>query len=206
VTVKEMAPRLWPGATFVIAATGPSFRVEDADRACRSEVRPRFIAINEAALALPAADVAYAYHVEFWDKHDGLPDFAGIKFSADPKVAKRYPDVRVLEFTGESGFEPEPSGLRHGRNSGHAAINLAVHLGAKRIVLLGYDMKKDGERIHYYPDAPKAKRDQHIFDQWLRHLASLEQPLAQRGIQVINCSRETALTTFPRQTIEEVFP
>lgn len=41
---------------------------------------------------------------------------------------------------------------------------------------------------------------------WLTEMAYLAQALAGKGVEVINCSRESAITCFPRKTIAEIDP
>jgi hypothetical protein len=88
-------------------------------------------------------------------------------------------------------LERTRTGLRTGSNSGYQAINLAVHLGAARIILLGYDMKG----THFFGK----HRDGSVppFQACLRLFPTLVKPLAALGIPVINATRSTALTTFP---------
>jgi hypothetical protein len=110
----------------------------------------------------------------------------------------KYPDVQVLRNTGPLGLEREPTGLRTGRNSGYQAVNLAVHLGASRILLLGFDMSPTAEgQQHWHAPHPDHTPSPYEYPQWLAAWPSLVEPLAAAGVTVINCSRRTVLTTFP---------
>jgi hypothetical protein len=111
------------------------------------------------------------------------------------------PDVQVLRNTGMLGLELDPTGLRAGHNSGYQAINLAVHLGAARILLLGYDMGPDATGLsHWFGEHPD--RVASPYPQMRAAFDSLVEPLAALGIAIVNCSRRTALTTFPCQALE----
>ena len=133
-----IVPRLWPGATIVCLGTGPSLTAADVTR-CAGQAK--VTAINDAYRLAPWADVLYACDAKWWRWNKGLPGFAGLKFGLDTSIA--YRDVTVLQNTGLQVLETTPTGLRTGHTSGYQAINLAVHLGAARIVLLGYDFKGD---------------------------------------------------------------
>jgi hypothetical protein len=100
------------------------------------------------------------------------------------------------------GLELRPTHLARGRNGGYQAINLAVHLGAKRILLLGYDMMRGpkGEE-HWHGDHPNRSRSPYTTFQAC--FPSLVDPLKAEGIEVINCSRRTALTCFPRKSLQD---
>ena len=133
-------PRSFPGETIVCLGSGPSLTADDVAY-CRG--RARVIAVKDAITMAPWADVLYAcgLDVSGWWRHMGprLTDFAGLRYTLDRAAASW---AQVLELTGETGIETTPTGLRSGYNSGAQAINLAVHLGARTIVLLGYDCQK----------------------------------------------------------------
>jgi len=193
-------PRLWPGATIVCLGGGPSLTREDV---AHCEGRARVIAINDAYLLAPWADVLYACDARWWRWHQGVPGFAGLKYGLE-RECRHFKGVQVLEQTGIEGLEAAPTGLRTGKNSGYQAINLAVHLGAARVVLLGYDMQRTGGREHWFGNHPNGSRSP--YDAFARRFASLVQPLRALGVSVVNCSRHTALTAFPRQPLLEVLP
>jgi hypothetical protein len=189
--------RLWPGATVVCIGTGPSLTLADVE-ACRD--RARVIVVNNAYALAPWADVLYAADQKWWSWHKGAPDFAGLKYTIHPTRTPSWPGLLALRNTGAQGLELQPDGLRTGYNSGYQAINLAVHLGASRIVLLGYDMSGD----HFFGSHPDKTKPP--FAQCLQAFTTLPGPLADAGVEVINCSRQTALTCFPRRPLAEVLP
>lgn len=195
-------PRLWPDSTIAILASGPSMTQADADY-----VRARadaVIVINETYKLAPKADVLYASDGHrWWQWRNGVPEFTGLKYSAH--YNSWSVGVPALRATGDSGLDMNPTGIRTGKNSAYAAINVAVHLGAKRILLLGVDMKhaKNRQR-HWHPD--DANWPGPAIPLCLSLFPTLIAPLQAAGVSVINCSRDTALTCFPRQTLEEALP
>lgn len=199
-------PKLWPGATIVCIGGGPSLTVDDV---ASVRGRARVIAINDAYRLAPWADVLYGCDGKFWKwQHrlhaDKIAAFQGLKFGLTHE-AKKWPGVQILANTGNEGLELANTGLRNGRNSGYQAINLAVHLGARRIVLLGYDMAiGDDGRTHWFGDHPDRGRSPYRVFRPL--FATLVQPLQDLGIDIINCSRRTKLVCFPQQTLETALP
>ena len=191
---RPSVPRLWPGETVVCVGTGPSLTQADVDL-CRG--RTRVIAVNNAYQVAPWADVLYAADDKWWSWHKGAPTFAGLKYTIAP-TRRAWPGLVVLRNTGQHGLERDPSGLRTGLNSGYQAIGLAVHLGASRIVLLGYDMMGD----HYFGSHPDKTRPP--FAPCLKAFATLPGPLAEAGVEVVNATRRTALKTFPCVPIDTV--
>jgi hypothetical protein len=191
----NVVPRLWPGETVVCIGGGPSLTSADVD-AVRG--RARVIAINDAYRLAPWADVLYAADAAWVEWHDGVPSFDGPKYSIAGGIvpATTRPDWQVLRNTGLVGLEPEPTGLRAGHNSGYQAINLAVHFGATRILLLGYDMGLSDEgRSHWFGDHPDHRLSPYA--QMMAAFDTLVEPLQEIAVEVVNCSRRTALRVFP---------
>jgi hypothetical protein len=192
-----LVPRCWPGSTIVCLASGPSLCQADVD-ACRDVAH--VIAIKDSVRLAPWADVMYACDRKYWLAHPETEAFPGPKYGLE-SVAGR-PDVQVLRIAGTLGLETRPSGLCTGHNSGYQAINLAVHLGAARIVLLGYDMQPQGVTHHWF-GAHAYNKKHPPYKVFLAHFPYLVAPLQQLGVSVINATRRTVLETFPRQPLLE---
>lgn len=72
-----------------------------------------------------------------------------------------------------------------------------MHAGAARIVLVGYDMKPAADgRAHWFGDHP-IKTDRAVFSAMLNNFATLPEPLKRLGVEVINCTPDSALKVFP---------
>jgi len=75
--------------------------------------------------------------------------------------------------------------------------------GARRIILLGFDMQWTGGKSHFFGDHAEGLRNKdptaHI-----PHFTQLAADLEREGVEVINCTRETALYQFKRATLEQV--
>lgn len=189
--------KLWPGSTVVCIATGTSLRKADVDACCG---RARVIAINDAYKLAPWADALYACDSRWWHWHRGVKSFAGQKYSLDNRVKRLCPEVTVLRNTGETGLELDPAAIRTGKNSGYQAINVAVHLGAKVILLLGYDMRLGpGHRSHFFGEHPHPVKPP--FHLMIPKFATLVAPLMAVGVKVINCTPQSALECFPRMDL-----
>jgi len=199
---------LCPGGTVVCIASGPSLTAEDVNFV---RGKATVIAVNDAVRFAPWADVLYSSDWPWWQRHQHMADFKGLRVkvgrhSTTPKRHGPSPEdgVIVLRNSGEKGIDFSPDALRTAKNSGGAAINLAVHLGATRILLLGYDMGPSKGRHHFYDVKPSVNYSAYAAFRQL--IATMVEPLAQAGIVVVNCSRRTSLTCFPRQTLAEALP
>lgn len=194
-------PRLWQNETAVCVAAGPSLTQADVDY-CRGKAK--VIVINRSYELAKWAEAMYACDSRLWKWVNGAPDFPGLKFTLDP-MAKRWPGVRLLGKGPHQGLSLDPAKLCLGGNSGYQALNLAVLLGATRILLLGYDMGVSSKgKQHWHGDHPNKMRSP--YQTFLNNYPTLVEPLTKAGIEVINCSRETRLKCFPRMTIEEALP
>lgn len=89
-------------------------------------------------------------------------------------------------------------------NSGYQAINLAYHFGVSRILLIGYDMQRTGGKAHWHGDHVSGLTNAEGLSKWATRFPALAQDLEREGVEVINCSQETALTCFPRARLEDV--
>ncbi len=193
--------RLFPGSTIVCVASGPSLTQEDVDY-CQGKAV--VVAVSDTYKLAPWANVLYATDAKWWGYHQGVPTFTGLKFALRHE-AGQWPGVQVLRDSGDSGLTADPSELCNGKNSGYGAVNLAVHLGATRIVLLGYDMQvaKDGRR-HFFGDHPKPLlKDIPPFEWWRQNFATMVQPAKALGVEILNCTARTALTCFPRMALRD---
>lgn len=178
--------------TFVLLATGPSFRQSDAMR-LRS-LGPT-MAVNNAVYYAPWSAYLYACDAPWWDVHaPKIRWYKGERWCHQPNNH----GAKVIRKTG--AFK------RFAGNSGNQAIQLAVHLGARKIILLGYDhMRSKTGEVHVHGDHPHPLGNPpENLDHWVRQMNYTASDLIRLGVEVINCSRETALTCFPRKRIEEV--
>lgn len=209
-------PEEWPGATAVCIAGGPSLTAEQV-QACRDRVdahgRVRVIAINDAYRLAPWADVLYFCDDKWWTwHHQKLAGWQGrIVRLAGGRHDFGDPRIKVLKndnSDGKShgGLAAQRDALRPGRNSGYQAIGLAVHFGAKRILLLGYDMQARIEngvpKTHWFGDHPGGTNPI-VYRQMLPQFDTLPKLLAARGVEVVNCTPGSALRCFRTSTIEE---
>lgn len=189
-------PRLWPGSTVVVAGSGPSLTAADLEF-CR-ERGARTIVVNDAYKLAPWADVMYAADDKYWRWENGAPDFKGLKYTIRP-CRKEWPGLMTVLNTGREGLELVPTGVRTGFHSGYQAINLAFHLGASRVVLLGCDMRGD----HFFGSHRDKSRPP--FTAGIQAYETLVQPLKAAGVDVVNCTPRSAIKAFPMASLQDVF-
>ena len=157
-----------------ILATGPSMSQAVADCV---RGRCQVIAVSDAYRLAPWADVLVSSDSAWWRHHN--PEFAGRKLSGVP-----VKDIEQVE------------GNMSGSNTGLIAIKVAVSMGAKRILLLGYDM--GGTHFFGSHPSPLKNTTPSRFEVFKKQFAGYKP----RGVEIINCTPGSALACYPHMTLE----
>lgn len=152
----------------------------------------------------PQADLMYACDGAWWDTHhEATQAFAGERWTQDLKAAQRY-GLHHITSRREHGLSRTPGVIHQGGNSGYQAIDLMVQMGCTRILLLGFDMQKTGGKAHWFGNHPGNLHKASPFKDFIKNFERMAVDAAGLGIEIINCSRETALTCFPRARLKDV--
>lgn len=196
----------WQGDTVFILGCGPSLRDLSSTDLRMVREQKRIIAINDSYLLVPNASVLYFCDLKWWLQHQAriAETFQGRVIAT---LENQIDGVRALRNAGPLGLSSDPGAICNGSNSGYQAINLAVHLGATRIVLLGYDMQVNGDRLHWQP-----RTDMQVAQSFQRTLQTvmlpkfefLREPLRKAGVEVINCTVNSALKVWPFRPLGQV--
>jgi hypothetical protein len=194
------ADRRWQGRTVACIASGPSLTRED----CEAVRHLPAIAVNNAGLPPMAhwAEVHYAADGRWWQKHLEAMSYDRLKLACNGDTY----GVQLIRTAGKYGFDDRPDVLRTGASSGYQAIHLAAHFGAKRIILLGYDGAPDGDRPHFHGSHTLnglADPRSDNYETWRAAFRTLAPELEKRGVEVVNCSRRTAIDAFPCMNLED---
>jgi hypothetical protein len=213
VTTRWSVEPEWAGETAVVIASGPSLTRQQVDFV---KGKCRAIAVNNTGIdtvnsetnelipaMAPWADVLYAADAKWWRCYqERALKFAGRKVTIKPTLP--WPELYCLEQSLEhASFDPRPTHLVSGGNSGYQALHLAVHFGAKRILLLGFDMK-DGvnRKRHWFGNHPPKLNSRGNYAGWIRAFDKLAKCLPLRNVEVINCTPGSALRCFRRTSLE----
>ncbi|HCM9478401.1 hypothetical protein [uncultured Enterobacter sp.] len=172
--------------TFACVASGPSLTAPDCKLLHEAGIAT--IAVNNSWEVVPFSSSIYAADCCWWEEYGAGITSKAVRWCGDEFTARRF------------GINWLPSAIPGSFNSGQRAIELAIHLGACRVLLLGYDCSiRNGTHWHgnhallSNPDKFSVARWQDEFSR-LRAVAG--------GVEIINCSRFTRLTCFPRQSLE----
>lgn len=167
----------------IVLASGPSLCAEDVATALASGWP--VIAVNNTWQLAPGCAVIYAGDVEWWEKYRTVIDSPAERWTCHPRAAQQF----GLHFHVAKGAY----------NSGQRAIQFAAGQGAQRVVLLGFDCSlSDGTHWHGDHIGLRNPSSQSV-QRWQRHFTELAASLAH--ISIINASRSTSLTCFPKQPL-----
>ena len=194
----------WHGRTVVVVASGPS--LTDRQVVLVENSSAFTIAVNSSYEKLWTPEAIYACDYLWW-KHNHMAAKRHIKgerqrlWTQDLAAAEQF-HLSHIRWEAKDGLGKR--GLRVNGNSGAGAINLAYHFGARRILLVGMDMKPgpNGEK-HWHPDHPKPLVQGQQFEEWRKKMGVLAKDLKDEGVEVINCTPGSALTCFPTSDLEQ---
>ncbi len=226
-------PRIWEGGDVWILGGGPSVTKQFGipDKVVQDVVKglsppsvyspymvpihdKHIIGINVAYLIGDWIDMVFVGDQAFFFKHiDGLAKFPGMKVTCH-HMTEGYDWVKYLvrDSRHGRGISDNPKMVSWNGNSGAAAISVAANAGAKRIILLGFDMKLDETKKQWwhnlYGRDPNAKRSPkkpwHMpFDRHLRGFPEIQKDARRRGIEIWNVSPDSAIREFPKMNLSE---
>lgn len=181
----------WRGETAFIVGGGPSLKGMDLS----GLKGRRTIAINNAYQIVPEPDILFFADARWWDWHrDRVPtDFAGQIITPSPTVDRRVRRLlRDMRFeAGGPVFSDIPDHVS-GHDSGYQALNLCVHLGVARIVLLGFDMGFLGAgRSHWHDGHPVPTKETNYTKAFGPLYPALCAAIQARGIEIVRATPST---------------
>lgn len=161
------------------------------------------IALKQAVAIRPDAHTMF-----LGGKDDGIvcakffPMFIGKYIVARGPYKGVPPSTKILRRTKDAKQLSNDPGFVAGYDAGTSAINYAVHLGWKVILLSGFDMTGgrwlNGEFKHHLPFPPQKQFDDH-----LSALPYIAADLKKIGVKVYNCSGISIVTEFEKRKLEE---
>ncbi|RWO90923.1 hypothetical protein [Mesorhizobium sp.] len=197
------AEKIWPGETVFVLAAGPSTNALDLSR-LRGR---RVIAVKSAWKVFAAADVLFFADGRWWREKQlrpGVDAFAGLIVTTAMEISD--PRIKRIKKIDPKQLSAKPGEVALARSSTTGAINLAIHFGAKKIVLLGVDAKlaPDGTRHNHglrWP-WPKGATAEAFADQ-AKEFEAIAPSAAGMGVEIVNANPDSAIKTWPRLKFED---
>lgn len=219
--------REWEGDTAVILGGGPSLSLDQLALVYAAHIagKVRCIAVNDAYLWAPWADVLYAGDAHWHEWHrQGTPkahigmsaaevrkrfaEFRGPKCSIEAQAANIKDDATHIlrnahgKFHG-LGLSADQGSLVTGRNSGFQALQLAILAGAKKIILLGFDGRPTNTgQTHWSGGHPSPTPDD-AYMHYRKSFTEAAEAIKKAGVRVINASPDSAIDSFEKADIAD---
>ncbi len=202
-------PKLWNGSTVYIIGGGPSLNDLGKDglkKIYDEKKKGAFVlGVNKAFTLMgtktkPLCDAVFFGDNRFYkSQKENLKKFPGLKFTA-ANLAVNEDDFLYLYRTNEF-FTMQPGKIGWANNSGNAAINLAVQLGAYQIVLVAFDMTITGKQTNWHKDnaSEKTRRKRvspEYYDKVVKRIQYTADKVDEMGINIINTNPDSALDYF----------
>lgn len=171
-------------STWVILATGQSLNQETVDYV---KDKATVVVVSDAYLLAPWADYLISSDNKWWMANPDAFKFKGQKYA-------RYEKRKVKAFRANEGTV----------NSGLLAMYLALHKGARKIILLGFDMHGThffGKHTKKWGNNPDDVLVNTTPERFKVHLKEFEKFT---GCEVINCTPDSALKIFPFMNIRDI--
>lgn len=191
----EVPRTLFTGKDVFILGGGPSLK--DCNFAALDHPGNAVIAINNACELYPACDLVYFADRRWWNWNKDRLRTSG--FNPRLVVSRSYiPDREMhgydIKWIGRySGDLSRSPAALAGWCSGANAINLAFLGDARRILLLGFDMRPGNwHELHKEP-----QKASHFQEHFIPSLTKMSGELRREGAQVFNLTPFSALTCFP---------
>ena len=184
-------PKMWLDSTAYILGGAPSLLKENLSLIHNERV----IGVNDAFRLGDWVDVCWFGDVRWfdWNKEE-LKKFKGLVACCCPRLADKNDWVKVLSRGKPQGIEPRPDFISWNKSSGGSAINLAIHFGVRRVVLLGYDMKPNEDGKDNWHDNHKVKNNTTLpYPRFLQSFPIIVRDAERMGVEIINTSMDSLI-------------
>lgn len=205
-------PQLSPSGPVYVIGGGASLSALDPDMLRDQQV----VVVNEQYRLFPWAVAHFAGDAKWWAENGAelRSAYGGYAATSEPR---RKPERQWGDFGEErwihtsvagplpgSGIDVNADCLR-GSCSGHQAINLAYQLGARTVILLGFDAAPVNGQWHWYQDSnvPGATQADYSF-RYNPEMEALAAEAPHVGLTIFNATPASALRCFTAVGIRDV--
>lgn len=223
-------PKIWKNETCFIIGGGaslnktglpPSIENQEVINTSINELllpiqNKNTIGINNAFELGSWIDVCYFGDSRWFEwNRKKLRTFGGLKITSVSGLSERG-DIKTVFWSRDKdkegcpkmlGIDKNPKYVRWNWSSGGAAINIAYHLGIKRIVLIGYDMCSNSNGENNWHDNHLIKNDKKneeiTFKRFMQGFSVIAEDLKNEEIEVINTNLSSKIEAFPKIKLEE---
>ena len=175
------------------------------------------IGINVAYKFGNWVDICFFGDKPFFLQHRaGLSNFKKLVVTCCKKVGHhnlkwvKYIPIKTTRGRQDFGVSANPEQVCWNKNSGAAAISVAASAGAKRIVLVGFDMTlspvNNEQHFHneYHQFGMRIKPKMLPFNEHLKPWQTIKRDADNLGIEILNTSLNSAIKEIPKVHLKEL--
>lgn len=188
---------------IVCVASGPSIQDDDIAllKKHHEAGKCKVITVNCSFRLTPWADMLIARDLAWWELYgdEMRAVFNGVSWSTSEAVVAKY-NTEFMRLHKGNRYLAVGSGLCDS-SSGQQAINLAIYLGARRIILIGFEANANVDKRHFFGSHPGDNPTNALYSEWHTRMSEL---LKATTTPIVNCSTNSAYKCFERKPLKEV--
>lgn len=200
---------IYQGQTAILCGTGPGITKEviQSCNAARASGDVKLFGVN-LNYRIFDLDVHLACNSGFWDEFwNDIKTHPCEKWTPREESAEQY-SINFIEERWAPGLSTDPSYIHAHHGSGPQSVNLALHYGITRMILVGWDMRyPPGGKRHYFGEypAPLLHWPQTGPNGEMTGLISEMETIRpdDYGIEIVNCTPGSALKHFPSGDLKD---
>jgi hypothetical protein len=194
-------PRSWLNETIYIIGGGPSV----SNTPLHLIYDKKIIGVNMAYKLGDWIDICFFGDSRWFDwNREEIKKFKGTIITCQRKLRHiNGHDIKSVQKGKKKGIETNPKFVCWNGSSGGCAINIAYHLGASRIVLIGFDMKTKNGEHHFHNDYPAKGKQYDPYKKFIEPFPVIKKEANRLGVEILNATPDSTIDCFPIVKIED---
>lgn len=197
-------PEKYTGEAAVLFATGPSLNKKDIDlvKKYHSEGIVKAFGCNDSYRVVSFLDVLYACDGRWWDYHyDKVKATCKADlWTQELYTRKKHKDINYTPGKFAQGVSLNPNIIHYGSNSGFQLLNIALLMGVRKFLLVGYNMGVNGNTHFFGMHPAECSKGPSPWPKFIQAFKTI-QPKVRNNI--INCTEPSGLTFLKYMDLEE---
>lgn len=201
-------PKIWKDETVFLLAGGPTLEGQMKDGLPEKLNGRRVVGVNNALHLQGLIDIDAIWFGDskwfFWHL-DKLKSFPGLKATCCDKLVGSFKWIKGFSRGKPQGIETKEGYVAWNRSSGSSGINFVYNLGAKRVVLLGFDMRVIGGKKNWLGH-PRERTKLDPYNNFKEPYKKIMRDAKELGFEIVNASPDSALKEYkvPEVKLEDV--
>lgn len=195
-------PSKYPNKNFIVCASGPSLTQEIADIINRHKNDYIVVGVNDTYKIINVLDEHYAADDRWWEYwgDDFRKKYPNLSSWSSSKIGQKY-NCNLIEVKEFYGLSLTNQYIHSGQNSGFQALNLSYLMGAKKIILVGYDMRPNYGKTHFFGSHPPELEVKSPYDIFCLNFYKIQPEIKKI---IFNSSKNSSLKCFEYIDLKEL--